>query len=207
MGDEEAQQRTQLSADGLARGRQSLAFVRQEADRLTGKYPTDDRRAMPTLLGNRLRGGEDLAGTAWGLASIVAAPHISLVAAERDEQYLEDARSELDLAVRFCLVWGLATIVATVAFWRHGPWIFVPVATYALAYLSYRGAVVAAEEHGVALATLIDLNRFAFYDRMGVPRPKDVDEERKQNETLMRLLNGSTEANLSYANQPRSDAS
>jgi hypothetical protein len=55
---------------------------------------------------------------------------------------------------------------------------------YSLAYLSYRGAIVAAHEYGAAVCALIDLDRFAFHDALRVPQPKNAMSERGGLRTL-----------------------
>ncbi len=178
-----------------------LRYLDEESDRLLGKYP-EKNRILPTALGNRLRAGEDAAGRAWGLDAIRVGPSISLVAHPKDDSYLADATAEVDLGVRLCVVWSLATAASTVLLWRHGWWLLIPVTTYALAYLSYRGSVVAAEEQMAALDAIIALNRFALYERLGIVRPASTSEERDQNAKLMRLLDGDSDPSLDYESDP-----
>jgi hypothetical protein len=183
----------------LKRRRRRLLLLQEEVERLLSKYPEEPDRIMPTALGNRLRRAEDLAGRAWGLDSVTVLPYISLIADERLDRYLEDTVAELDLAVRFCIVWALATLIGFGLLWQYGVWLIVPAVTYMLALLSYRGAVVAAEEHGTAIACLIDLTRFDLYQRLGLIRPETTIVEREQNRRLMATLRGSNVETLRYA--------
>jgi hypothetical protein len=48
--------------------------------------------------------------------------------------------------------------------------------------------VVAAGEYGAAFSTIIDLDRFAFYDQLRMPPPKDIAGEREMNAQLVELL-------------------
>ncbi|MFF1606910.1 hypothetical protein ACFVYA_03945 [Amycolatopsis sp. NPDC058278] len=46
--------------------------------------------------------------------------------------------------------------------------------------------------------TVLDLNRFKFYENLHLEQPDDTDTERENNVKLMRLLAGDDEVNLSY---------
>jgi hypothetical protein len=185
-----------------------IAFERQwlrliasteEAARLRDKYPSKSNRVMPTALGNRLRRAEDLAGQAYGIDAVTAGPHLALLATADVRMYYDDTMTELDTSVRYCVVWTLITVLLTVAMWDAGWWLTLSALTYVLAWLSYRGAVTAAEEHGVALRTLVDLTRFQLYDSMGVEQPVSSTQERAMNTELMVLLEGSPVAHLRYS--------
>jgi len=49
------------------------------------------------------------------------------------------------------------------------------------------------------MAALIALNRFALYERLGIPRPSTTGEERDQNENLKVLYEFSPDTQLSYS--------
>ena len=85
----------------------------------------------------------------------------------------------MELALRTSFLSMLASVVTLVLLWRHGWWLLVALFPYAIAYLAYRGAVAVAHEYGTALAVMVDLNRFALYDRLRVKLPTDIDEERR----------------------------
>ncbi|GIH18812.1 hypothetical protein [Rugosimonospora africana] len=181
-------------------------FMGQEARRLLNGYPNDPGRVLPTRLGNVLRHYEGLAGAAYGIESISSAPRIAMVAEERELNYLENQRIQLELAVRASFLSLVACAATVILMWRHGSWMLLAIVPYTVAYLSYRGAIVIAHEYGAALATLIDLNRFKLYDRLHLPPPRNLAEERQRNETLMELFRlddmemaARTEASLDYA--------
>jgi hypothetical protein len=133
------------------------------------RYP-EGRRIMPTRLGNTLRRYEDAVGAQYGLDAITTAPHFSLVIPEPHLAYLRDSRQLLDTTVRLCFVSLLATLITVAALLTDGVWLLVAVVPHALAYLAYRAAIAAADEYGTAVATIIDLDRFALYEHLGVPR-------------------------------------
>jgi hypothetical protein len=161
------------------------------------RYP-DGRRIMPTRLGNTLRRYEDAAGAQYGLDAITTAPHFSLVIPEPHLAYLRDSRQLLDTTVRLCFVSLLATLITIAALLTDGLWLLVALVPYALAYLAYRAAIAAADEYGTSVATIIDLDRFALYEHLGLPRPPDTDEERRSNAQLMSLLQWERTAVIRY---------
>ncbi len=157
-------------------------YIRWEAaDAALADYPNSFRRIMPTRLGNVLRRYEDTAGSQYGLQAIRIAPHLG---------YLRDMRQQLDLAVRACVIGGLATICTAVLLADDGLWVFFAFAPYLVSYLGYRGAVAAAHAHGAALSTVIDLGRFTLYERLHLEMPDDSERELAQNATLLQQLSG-----------------
>lgn len=153
---------------------------------------------MPTRLGNVLRSYERLAGYQYGLDAVTVLRHVALVAPSGHVEYLDDQRQLLDLSVRMCLTSILATLISIAFLWHHGPWLAIALVPYVLAYLSYRGAIVVAHEYGAAMSTMIDLDRFALYDYLRLPRPKDTAEEQRTNPGLVELLSHNRSINLIY---------
>jgi hypothetical protein len=151
-------------------------------------YPPQRALIMPTRLGNVLRRYEALAGRKYGLDAISIAPHLSLVGLPAHAAYLRDAREQLDLAVRLCSLCLIAATIAFAFFITDGFWVLVAAIPYALAYVCYRGALVAAHEYGTAFATLVDLDRFRLYGELHVEMPWNTAAERRANATLMELL-------------------
>lgn len=161
------------------------------------RYP-DPKRILPTRLGNALRTIEDRAGKQYGLDAILTAPHFALVAPEAHVAYVDDSQEQFDAAVRLCSVSLVAAVITVPAVLADGLWLLIALIPYALAYLAYRGAVSAADEYMTAMSTVIDLNRFALYQQLGLPRPRDTAEERETNEELVALLDQNADAELTY---------
>lgn len=179
-------------------GRAELLSLRDESDRLFGGYPLAVDDVMPTRLGNVLRRYERLAGAQYGLEAIGIVRHVALVAQAQRVDYVNDQRQLLDLSVRMCATSIFATLIAIAFLWHHGPWLLIALVPYGIAYLSYRGAVVVAHEYGSALSAMIDLDRFALYDALRLPRPATTAGERLVNSKLMRLVNHSPQVVLRY---------
>jgi hypothetical protein len=160
----------------------------QESQRLLQMYPDARAATMPTRLGNVLRRYETQAGSQYGLPVIRVAPHLSLVAPAAHWAYVTDQRTTMDRSVRLFWLSALATFASTVFLWRSAWWLLIAALPYLCAYLSYRGAVVVAAEYGTACATVLDVNRFELYERLGYPRPTTSDEERRRNRLLLQQI-------------------
>ena len=111
-----------------------------------------------------------------------------MVAEERELQYVSDQRTQLELAVRVTVLGMIAAVATVFVLWRHGAWLLLALGPYTISYLAYRGAVVAAHEYGTALTVMVELNRFALYERLRVKPPESLNAEEKLNDGLMRLL-------------------
>jgi hypothetical protein len=172
--------------------------AKNEAARARNAYPRNLSDVMPTRLGNVLRRYEMGVGSSYGLSPLKAVPYLALVAPIEHVQYLDDQRSQLDLAVRMSFTSMLATVTAVLFLWRDGLWLIVAAATYGLAYLFYRGAVVTAREYGTAIATLVDLNRFTLYERLHLPLPKDINEELQLNEQIAAMMDFDRITDMTY---------
>ncbi|MBY8853187.1 hypothetical protein K7G98_35110, partial [Saccharothrix sp. MB29] len=118
-------------------------------------------------------------------------PRVGMVAGDRELGYVTDQRTQLELAVRVAFLGMVAAVVTAGVMWRHGVWLLLALVPYTVAYLAYRGAVTAANEYGTALTVMIELNRFALYERFHLKPPNSLDEERELNRYLMTLLGSS----------------
>jgi hypothetical protein len=181
-------QLSQLPEDENPRERINIASKWTEADRLSSNQPDKPDLIMPTRLGNVLRYYESAAGAPYNLDAVYVMPYLARVASAEDMDYVNDQRSNLDLAVRLSLVSAIAFFFSLCVLWRYGLWLLIALIPYTVAFLSYRGAVVAADAYGQAFAAVIALNRFALYERMHLPLPKNMSEERDRNTILGRIL-------------------
>lgn len=172
--------------------------VLSEASRVRDNFPRAIDNVMPTRLGNVLRRAESQAGSQYGLDALVAVPHILMVAPASHAEYVNDQRSQLDLAVRMTFMSALASATAVLFLWHCRFWLFIAVIPYALAYLSYRGSVVAAGHYGSALDTLINLDRFALYQQLHLELPAGTTEEREMNVELASLFDYDDAAAVNY---------
>jgi hypothetical protein len=179
-----------------------LVSQRDEAQRLLGAYPDLPDHVLPTRLGNVLRRYEMRAGRPYDLQILMVASQIGLVAPETHLRYLNDQRTQLDLAVRVSFTSSIAFVVVVVFLWRHGLWLLVAAVPYTSAYLAYLGAVTAAHHYGSALSAVADLNRFTLYERLHLQLPAHSLEERESNGRLMETLETGEPVYMMYRHPP-----
>ena len=199
---DEAEENARLPLEDRVRYRS----ISDENRRLARGYPdvkhvghhVEYDNVMPTRLGNVLRRYERRMGSQYSLEPFSVIQQISFVAPAERLAYIGDQRQLLDLSVRMSATSIVATLIAISALWRHGPWLLLALLPYGVAYLSYRGAVVVAHEYGSALSAMIDLDRFALYDALRLPRPKDTAAERRMNRDLGQLLSHNRKIILRY---------
>ncbi len=159
-------------------------------DAVEAAYPSDKRAILPTMLGNTLRKHELAAGAAVHLPILHWATHIGMVADATHTRYVNDQRTQVDLAVRvsaFCYIGAAATFVIL---WSKGWSVLLSLIPYFAGMLSYKGAVIAANGYGAALHAWVDLNRRPLYQSLGLRVPESAQEERLQNDALKDLLVG-----------------
>jgi len=176
-----------------------------EASRIRAAFPDNLDQVMPTRLGNVLRRAESQVGSQYGLDALQAVPHLMLIAPASHVDYVNDQRSQLDLAVRMTFISVIATATAILFLCRDGYWVLIALVPYVLAYLSYRGSVVAAGHYGSALDTLVNLDRFALYQQLHLPLPATTHEERKTNAKLGQLFDYSPKEAIRYSHPAAGD--
>lgn len=160
----------------------------EEADRVRDYFPRKIDEVMPTRLGNVLRRAESLAGRQYGLTALEAVPHLLLIAPAAQVDYVNDQRSQLDLAVRMTFMSAVAVVTTLLFLCVDGLWTLLAVVPYGLAYLSYRGSIVAATHYAAAIDALVDLNRFALYGQLHLPLPSNAIEETTMNTELQKIF-------------------
>jgi hypothetical protein len=144
----------------VARQKAAVTSRSDEAARiLESSLPRAKRDIMPTRLGNVFRRFEREAGRQYSLDAPYFFPHLMLLAPSDHVAYVNDQRSQFDLAIRMSLTGLHASMIAIIFLWWHGLWLLIALVPYALAYLSYRGAIVLARQYATAVNTVVDVNR------------------------------------------------
>ncbi len=167
-------------------------------DRLD-QYPDEDR-LLPTRLGNTLRSAEDEAGMRYELPTVAAMPRLYPYLSGRFAAVYVDRRNQLDAAVRFCGVLGLAAVIsAGMLLTNGGPWRVLPVAIILLARISYQAAVRAAANYGYALHVAFDLHRFDMIKALHYPLPANRAEELRFNQQLGDFFTAGAPIDAGYA--------
>jgi len=168
-------------------GDRRRAAAREAAARKLRAYPPA-AAVLPTKLGNVLRAAEYRAGSRYGLETVTAWPRLYPVLSDRVAAGLDDLRDQLDLSVRFCTVFLIATVISVALLAQYGWWLAVAAGTFTLAVLSYQGAVGAAGSYGQAMAAAFDLHRFDLLTALHLPLPADLISEVHANEELSSFL-------------------
>lgn len=161
--------------------------AREEAARKLRAYPPE-AAILATMLGNVLRSAEGRAGSRYGLDAIVVWPRFYPLLSDKVTAVLDDLRDQLDLASRFCVVFGIATVISLVFLAGHGWWLTAAAVTLAGALLSYRAALAAAAAYGQAVEAAFDLHRFDLLTALHLPLPANLTGEVTANQELSRFL-------------------
>jgi hypothetical protein len=169
---------------------EAISRRQQRASKGLADFPHNPKRTMPTRLGNVLRRAEDLAGERYGLNAIQWIPRLHPLAAPQMVAAISDARNQMDVALRFVLVWLVATAFTIPMLASHGPWLLLALGTYTLAWLAYRGGVHAARGYGETLVWTIDLYRFELVKQLRFPLPATHQREKDLNGMINTLLTG-----------------
>ena len=154
---------------------------------LRERYP-EKRSLMPTTLGNVLRAAEEIAGSRYGLDTVVTWPRLYPLLSDKLRTILDDQRNQLDFAARFCVIFLIFTAISTVLLFKHGWWLSIPAITLALAWLSYRAAVAAGLAYGKGIKAAYDLHRFDLLKALHLPLPPNLEIEKQCNNKLSRFL-------------------
>jgi hypothetical protein len=192
--------------DGQQPSGQQISAASMAAWKLRRLYPDDQGHVMPTSLGNALKAAEDRAGERYGLDCVVIWPRLQPLLSEALAAALDDARNQLDLAVRFAATFGLIAVGALVLLAPYGWWAMAVLAALALAWLSYRGSMNAAIAYGELLESAIDLHRFDLLRALHLPLPADPEAERTLNGQLSDLLRQDLEMRVRYVHSPGPEA-
>jgi hypothetical protein len=149
-------------------------------------YPRDEKRLLPTRLGNTLRASEDRSGGRYGFSTIATWPRLYVQLPGPLSAAIGETRDQLDTAARLSVTLGLATLVSAGLLLPVGlSWpLLIPVGTAALAWLSYQAAIKAAEQHGAFLDAAFDLHRFDLIKQLHLELPRTADGERRLNHEI-----------------------
>lgn len=190
---------------------QATEQSRAEARYRQSWLPPSEGYLLPTALGNTLWMGEIRAGERYGLDLSVALSRLAPLMEGPSLDDVNDRRNQLDAAVRLCVAAGLATAAGVGLLLRYGPWLFLPLATYLLCWMSYRAAVAAARGFCTSLAAAIDLNHLKLFDALQLERPANLEEEYDLNQILGMLfgdgLDSQGMANLIYVTKKTEESS
>jgi hypothetical protein len=149
--------------------------------RAATKFPERRDLVLPTRFGNAIRSFEAYSRVVYGLESIVGWPRLIAVIPADFRQTIEDAKAQLDFWVN---LWFGSPLIVTIYIVLHlwsglspEPWI--PVLALAMAFVAWRGALVASGEWGMLVMSSFDLFRGDLSKKLGLKMPQNLQEERE----------------------------
>lgn len=171
-----------------AEGRAGRVSARSRS--LVARYPTEIGRVMPTMLGNILRNGEDAAGDRYGLGAMTLYPRMYPSVSKPLSDAMARQLDVIALTASLCVSFAVSAAATSPILARFDEWSLIPVASLILGAVSYRGAMRAAEDHGVLFASSFDLHRFDMLRALHHAVPSTVEQEFALNHELTRFLKG-----------------
>lgn len=190
--------------------RRWVLLQKEDTDLLARLYPESVEDLLPTRLGNVLRAAERRAGRAHGFTKPIEMlprmyPSISAPLAEA----FGDARDELDVACRMCVVlWTLALVSGAVfaadgaVLATEGFLLAVPTVTALLGVASYRAAIRSGESYGRFLFYVFDLHRRDLIRALGYEPPQSPVEEYQLIESITAWLVDGEPAPTTHRERP-----
>jgi hypothetical protein len=174
-----------------------LLATREDAASLTTRlYPARTHDFLPTRLGNVLRAAERRAGQNHGFTKpLEMLPRIYPYLSPWLSEALGDARDELDIACRMCVVlWLLAAATGGIFIAdgavpaTDGSILAVPTAATILGAVSYRAAVGSGQAYGRHLFYVFDLHRRDLIRALGYEPPRSPKAEKELIQALTEWL-------------------
>ncbi|NMO57826.1 hypothetical protein HH310_42520 [Actinoplanes sp. TBRC 11911] len=158
------------------------------AEQRVGQYPEDrpdgDIRLMPTMLGNALRKGEDDAGDRYGLDFPVIAPRLYPHLSDKINAEIIRNLDVVESGAALTTVFFFAAVASVPLVWRADEWSFAAPAALLLAVLAHLGTLRTARDHGLLLASAVDLHRFDMIAKLHYKLPSTPHEEWDFNRSL-----------------------
>jgi hypothetical protein len=152
------------------------------------RYPPLTADLMPTAIGNALRSAERQAGKPYGMDAVLMLPWLYPLASPTVSTVFQDLRNQLDIAARYCLVFGLITVTGLVTLMTDGVWLLLPTLTAALTWASYRATLSTALAYGTGMHVLFDLHHADLLLALGWRIPQDLDEVKHLSNGLQQWL-------------------
>jgi hypothetical protein len=159
------------------------------------QYFPSHGRLLPTRLGNAIRAFQSHGDSRYGLDGALVWPRIEMLLGDEERRVIEDARTD----VVFFLNCAVSTI--PVAAWlaidtaqRRSSRALIVLAILIVAVALWFGlrlmAVTATYRWGTPVRAAFDVHRLELYDRLGVRRPVDADDERALAAAVNEALKG-----------------
>ncbi|WP_018349924.1 hypothetical protein [Longispora albida] len=164
-------------------------------------------RLLPTRLGNILASAEQNAGGYYGWDAVVTWPRMYPVLDPRVRDTVDGHRDALDAAARFAVAAAGTAITGAAILIVQGHWRWLPLVLLPLcvAWVSYRGAVAAAQSYSLGLYVAFDLGRLDLIRSLRLEQPADLAAERLLAGDLCAMWREGTEIDLRYSDPDAED--
>lgn len=183
------------------------------SDELLRFYPTDEKRILPTRLGNVFANFEDYPRQLYGMESVLLWPRMvpALIQSKYGE-LIEREKMGFDFFLNMSflsVLFAIAYSAINLHFSAHLN-LLVPSATLLCSWLFYRFAIMAAQNFGVSVRVAFDLHRQALRETLKMHDPTSFDHEQQQWRFLAQILVGAEPLDawktiFKYAAPPPSD--
>lgn len=145
-------------------------------------YPLKENLIMPTRLGNTLRAAENYSYIAYGMESVFWWPRLWPLLPDVVRKEIDESLVSLVALLNFTSLIVAVAIFGSYSLRQSGlyrlAWLELFVGII-LAYISYRAAVLQAEDYGESIRAAIDLYRFNLLKALHQPLPKNRDIEER----------------------------
>lgn len=145
------------------------------------QVPSQVDQLMPTKLGNLLKAAESYALNRYGLDSVICWPQLWLVLPDSTKKELQEARAELNTAVRVWF-WSLLFLV-----WTIWAWWVVSVSVLSSLF-AYYWMLEATATYTDLLKASFDVHRPTLYKSLRWPLPKSPAQEHRKGLELTAYL-------------------
>ncbi|WUI03932.1 hypothetical protein OHR68_19745 [Spirillospora sp. NBC_00431] len=165
-------------------------------------YPEFPMGVLPTRLGNVMRAAETHALRRYEAETILLWPRLTHVLPRETINDIAEARATLEFLLvlsLWCVGFGL-TNVLTAVFFHGAPSIAALLFAFGVlgAYCSYASAIPIAAEYAEHVRCTFELYRLDLLDRLRIPAPKDLQEEREIWWKLCAFIRGGAEVDWLY---------
>lgn len=153
---------------------------KSQLDNELAHLPVVKAHAMPTILGNLLSAAERYPEIRYGLGAMVCWPRLYPLLSDTLRDDVAFARERLNQSTRL-MAWGIFFSIWTIWQW----WALLGLL---IAWLAYRGMIIAAGVYGDLIRAAFDIHRFDLYESLNWPLPCEPENEKTMGKQVTEFL-------------------